>query len=673
MPRDLPIGNGSLLVAFDQTYQLRDLYWPHVGQEPHTLGHPFRVGVWAAGQFRWLDDPAWERELSYAHETLVTAVKLCHPGLALTLELADVVDFHEDLLVRRCTVADHSGQAREVRLFFHHEFHISGNEVGDTAYYEPERRAVIHYKGARWFLANGAVPPDGEASPTWTPGEDTIAGLVVGVQQWACGEKEWNGREGTWRDAEDGQLSGNPVAQGSVDSTVGFGLRLPAGGSRTLYYWLAVGSDFDAVTRTNRLVRERGPESFLSRTTAYWRLWLRTHLPDLEELPHPVCHHYQMSLLTVRTQVDNAGGILAANDSDVASAVRDSYSYVWPRDGALVAHALTLANHVDLPRSFFEFCARVITREGYLLHKYNPDEALASSWHPWYRDGTKELPIQEDETALVLWALWEHFERFGEVEFVKPLYRPLVTSAADFPAGFRDPESGLPRPCYDLWEERHGVHAFTVGAVWAGLEAGARFAEAFGEEADARRYREAAAEVKRGADERLWDPARGRFVRMVSRKAGGTWQADPTLDSALAGRWLYGMYAPDDPRIASTMSAIRERLWVRTDVGGVARYEGDDYHRIGPDRATVPGNPWFICTLWLAEWHAEIARTAEELKAAEELLTWACEHALPSGVLAEHVHPYTGAPLSVSPLTWSHAYLRACERLGRAVCQSIAT
>jgi hypothetical protein len=31
------------------------------------------------------------------------------------------------------------------------------------------------------------------------------------------------------------------------------------------------------------------------------------------------------------------------------------------------------------------------------------------------------------------------------------------------------------------------------------------------------------------------------------------------------------------------------------------------------------------------------------------------KHALPSGVLAEQVHPYTGQPVSVSPLTWSHA------------------
>ena len=113
-----------------------------------------------------------------------------------------------------------------------------------------------------------------KAGPAWTATGATLPGLLVGIHHWACGYKELPGREGTWRDAEDGELSGNPVAQGAVDSIAGFGLKLPAGGSQTLYYWLAVGGDFETVARTNRLVRERGPEHFLSRTAGYWQLWL---------------------------------------------------------------------------------------------------------------------------------------------------------------------------------------------------------------------------------------------------------------------------------------------------------------------------------------------------------------------------------------------------------------
>jgi len=36
-------------------------------------------------------------------------------------------------------------------------------------------------------------------------------------------------------------------------------------------------------------------------------------------------------------------------------------------------------------------------------------------------------------------------------------------------------------------------------------------------------------------------------------------------------------------------------------------------------------------------------------------LRWVASRSLPSGVLAEQIDPQTDAPLSVSPLTWSHA------------------
>jgi GH15 family glucan-1,4-alpha-glucosidase len=119
------------------------------------------------------------------------------------------------------------------------------------------------------------------------------------------------------------------------------------------------------------------------------------------------------------------------------------------------------------------------------------------------------------------------------------------------------------------------------------------------------------------------------------------------------------------------MQAIRSRLWVKTEVGGVARYENDYYHQVSQDIANVPGNPWFITTLWLAEWYASTAHDSKDLKPSLELLEWVARRALPSGVLAEQVNPDTNAPLSVSPLTWSHAayvaavqsYLEAAARV----------
>jgi len=130
------------------------------------------------------------------------------------------------------------------------------------------------------------------------------------------------------------------------------------------------------------------------------------------------------------------------------------------------------------------------------------------------------------------------------------------------------------------------------------------------------------------------------------------------------------MLPASDPRVVATMKAIEQRLTVRTPVGGIARYENDYYFQVTQDVASVPGNPWFISTLWLAEWYIATAATLDDLERPLALLRWCASKALPSGVLAEQVHPYTGEPLSVSPLTWSHAgFVSAVQRYARTAAR----
>lgn len=54
MPRDIPVGNRKLLVCFDQNYQIRDFYFPHVGQEDHVGGRVLYSGLWTEDRFSWL-------------------------------------------------------------------------------------------------------------------------------------------------------------------------------------------------------------------------------------------------------------------------------------------------------------------------------------------------------------------------------------------------------------------------------------------------------------------------------------------------------------------------------------------------------------------------------------------------------------------------------------------
>jgi GH15 family glucan-1,4-alpha-glucosidase len=637
VPRDLPLGNGHLLVALDLDGRIRDLYYPRVGHENHAQGQPFRWGFFVDGRFSWVAAGPWGLSRRYRPEALESDLRGESRELGIGFRVRDAVDFHQTVFLRHLVVRNLADRPREVRVFLHHDFRIKENDVGDTVLYDPANRTIVHYKQNRYFLVN------------------VLVGDSAGVPSWACGQRDAS-REGTWRDAEDGVLSLNPIAQGSVDSTIGVPLAIEAHGEASLYYWIFAARSWDgawdSARSVNKKIVERGPGLFMERTEAYWRAWVNKEQLNFGGLPPELVDLYKRSLLIVRTQIDEGGAIIAANDSDITQFARDTYSYMWPRDGALVAAAMTRAGYGESARRFFGLCGDLIDAEGYFAHKFTPEGNLASSWHPWTKDGEKQLPIQEDETALVVWALWEYYDRSREIEVFKPLYLKLVQRAADFLTRFRDVETGLPAPSWDLWEERRSVSAFAVGAVLGGLQAAVNFAEGLGDRQRERRWRAALDEIRAAADRHLWRPELGRFARAVLPKRGGEVEVDPVVDVALYGLWAFGGYAVDDPRIVATMQAVERELTVRTPIGGIARYQNDYYHRVTDQ---VPGNPWFLGMLWLAKYEIALAKDEAALQKAIPRLQWVRERALPSGVLAEQIDPLSGAPLSVSPLTWSHA------------------
>lgn len=653
MPRDIPVGNGDLLITFDRLYRVRDIHYPHVGRYNHTDGHVQRFGVWVDGRFAWIEEPGWERRLEYRRDTLVTQVTLRHAALGLEIVCNDAVDFHEPAYLRRAVVKDLLGRDRDVRLFSHWDLSIRGNAVGDTANYDPATSSVVVYKDDMYFLFNACDENK------------------CGIDNWAIGTKRVRGAEGTWRDAEDGQLGRNAISQGSVDATIGFNLQVPAGGSSYVTSWLACGNSYTEVKALNQRILEKGPDRMIERTAAYWSLWVTKEQIDLDGLPEPIRDLFTRSQLVLRTQVDNGGAVIAANDSDITQFGGDHYSYCWPRDGALVAYALIITGQSELSRSFFRFCAKALRGESYFLHKYTPAAELASSWHPWMIEGQRVLPIQEDETSLVVWALRRHFEAFRDVEFVKPLYTALVVKPADWILKYRD-QRGLPQPSWDLWEERRGVHTFTVATTIGALHAAAAFAADFGEHDRAALYREGAEKMTTAMRRFMWNEQEKRFARNVVPLPDGTYRMDMAADSANYALFAFAGLPVTDPMVAAEMEAMRQRVTVRTPIGGYARYYHDYYHQVERDNiGDVPGNPWVICTLWRAQYVIAKATNEAELSEAMDILNWCVARAEVSGVLAEQHHPHTGEAISVSPLTWSHAtyimvvmeYLRKQELL----------
>jgi GH15 family glucan-1,4-alpha-glucosidase len=635
MARHLVTGNGKMLVNLDQHCFIRDIYYPYVGQLNHVGGHYCRVGIWVDGRFSWLDEPEWVFKLDYVDQSLVTNVIAKHEQLGMELHMNDGIHQRETIFLKRIVMINLLPTTREVRLFFHQDLNIEGTEVGDTAAYYPHNKTIFHYKRQSYFMFNGFSD-------------------LGGIKQYSTGIKRFGHNEGTWRDAEDGILMGNTISQGSVDSAISFHTTLPPNGEKTIYYWMSVGKNLEEVLQLDQYVRENHPEKMLSRIVIYWRQWLKRSEQDFGDLSEDIIRMHKHSLLIVRTQIDQGGAILAANDTDILQYNRDHYSYMWPRDGALIADALSMAGYESVVAPFFHFCADTLSPEGYLYHKYNPDKTVGSSWHPYIEQGIERIPLQQDETALVLYALWKDFTRHQVIELPQALYNNLIRKAAHFLNQYIEYDLYLPKPSYDLWEERYGIWTYTTASVYGGLMAAAYFTDLFGDYEKSIEYEKTAQRIKQAMLTHLWDEDLGRFARGLMFK-DGNWVKDMTLESSLFAIYEFGVLPADDQRVRATMEAIKEGLSVNKEVGGLARYTNDYYFQQSQDIALVPGNPWIICTLWMANYEIELASSMEELESPKQILSWVLQQALPSGILPEQLNPFDGSPLSVAPLTWSHA------------------
>ncbi|MFM2357264.1 MAG: hypothetical protein RJA61_1, partial [Candidatus Parcubacteria bacterium] len=435
-------------------------------------------------------------------------------------------------------------------------------------------------------------------------------------------------------------------------SVIGFSFNLDSQTSQDVDYWICAGETLREVQALQSYCTLKTPNHLIETTGDFWKAWVNKKNFSFHGLDETIVSLFKKSLLIIRTHCDNRGGILASGDSDNFQYGRDTYGYIWPRDAALVAQTLDRAGYHETSKKFYRFCNEIITPDGYVLHKYQADKSLGSSWHPWIKDGKKQLAIQEDETALILCGLWEHYKQSLGLEFIEEIYNSLIKNAADFLVRFRNEKNGLPQPSYDLWEEKYGVSIFTVSSVIGALRAAANFAELLGKEEDTAVYTEAGEKLKNILITDLYNKEKGVFYKMAFvEKDRITY--DQTIDaSSFLGPFRFNVLRPEDEKIQQAYEKTKKVL--ATSPFGIARYENDQYFRSKTDKTSV-GNPWFITTLWFIQYDISRAKTSDDLASVSRDIAKLMKFAQPSGVLSEQVSPESGLQVSVSPLIWSHS------------------
>jgi GH15 family glucan-1,4-alpha-glucosidase len=628
------LGNGSLTVGLNENGLVHDFYYPYVGLDNLTTSRSahHKIGVWVDGVFSWVDDGSWEVSIDFESDALISSIQMHSEDLRITILAQDFVDNEFNAFCRQLTVINKAEHERDIRLFMHQVFQISRAGRADTALYEPDEHYILDYKGRCSLLVYG---------------QDHTGNSY---DQFAIGNYGIEGKEGTYRDAEDGELSGSAVEHGGVDSVIRFGSRLAANTSRIIDYWIIASDSQFAAEEIHQQLRAQGLSKRMEKTRQSWHDWLAHGQTKLDKIDKEYLDITKKSLLIIKAHIDKRGGVIASCDSSIYNYGRDYYSYVWPRDGAYALWPLIRMGYYDEAKKFFEFCRDILTRDGYLMHKYQPDRAIGSTWHPLLHQGRKELAIQEDETAIVIYMLAEFFHYSKDEDFVRNLYSTLIQPACNFMTRFIDEETGLPHASYDLWEEKFLTSTYTTAAVSQALQLASEFAEEFEYADDAVRWRQSAEKIAAGAQV-FFDPSRNALRKGFLQQPDGSLQFDNTLDvSSLYGAMMFDLYEDKSNITTDTVHAIENILLDKSPAKGCPRYEYDHYFE-----SDIPymGNPWFVTTLWLAQYYVR----DHQADKAKSYIDWVLQHTAQSGVLSEQINPETGSPVSVMPLVWSHAEL----------------
>ena len=634
MGRPVVLSNGQLFVGLDEQGLVHDFYYPYVGLENLTTARSsqHKIGIWVEDKFHWTDDGTWNISVDFDPQALISKINMRSDDLGVELAFEDFVDSEFNALIRRVHITNHSDHAREIRLFMHQVFEISRGGRSDTALYVPDTHYILDYKGRYSLLIAGK---DQAGTP---------------FDQYAVGNYGIENKAGTYKDAEDGVLSQNAVEHGGVDSVIRFVQHIEPGGIGTVDYWIIAASSQTDAEATHEYFMKHSIDNRFHQTRSYWQEWLAPSADKIAKLPDDTRNALTKSLLVIKAHCDDRGSVLASGDSSIYNYGRDYYCYCWPRDAAYAVWPLIRLGHFDEARQFFAFARDTMHPDGYLMHKYQPDRAIGSTWHPLVHGKHSELAIQEDETAAVIFMIREYLQASDDKPFVENLYHTFVEPGANFMSRFIDPETGLPHASYDLWEQVFLTTSYSTSVTIAGLDAAAALAEEFDHPAEALRWRKVAEGIRSNFG-KLCTKKGGYLSRGLLLEQDGSVTYNDSVDiSSMYGAFMYARLPLTDRRLKKTVKAVEDQLLATGPIGGVIRYPGDDYFLT---KAQYGGNPWIVCTLWLAQYYNAAQRDDE----ARGLLQWAMDRRGPSGVLSEQFDPENGTPLGVAPLVWSHAEL----------------
>lgn len=423
-------------------------------------------------------------------------------------------------------------------------------------------------------------------------------------------------------------------------------------------HWVIANFGSDAPQELPQSVTREDAQRALDRTLEYWKRWSKqcTYRGPYRDL-------VLRSALTLKLLTfEPTGAIVAAPTTSLPELIGGArnwdYRFAWLRDSALTIYALEGLGYTEEAGDFWHWLERLSLDRGapveimYRLDGSPVDGEQVLEHLEGYR-GSRPVRIgnaaseqrQLDVFGEVLDASLafvervraRHDESLGPAPGRKlwSVLRTLADAAADH---WQEPDQGM-------WEVRTGPRQFLYSKLlcWVAVDRAITLLTRYAGGGDTRRWQAASSAIKRAILEQGYNRQLGAFAQAFD---------SPVLDASVLNIPLVGMLPATDPRMKSTIGAIRERL---TSNGLVYRYLTED---------GIPGGEatFAMCSFWLVDNLA----LAGDLDAAHDLFERVVSYANDVGLLSEEIDPTSRELLGNFPQGFTHlALARSAARLQR--------
>lgn len=383
-------------------------------------------------------------------------------------------------------------------------------------------------------------------------------------------------------------------------------------------------------------------EQVLEQTVAFWREW-----SDRCSYRGPYREQVLRSALTLKLlSFAPSGAIIAAPTTSLPEEIGGErnwdYRYCWLRDAAFTVKSLVSLGYEAEASAFVNWllhATRLTEPRLHPLYKLYGEPRVTEVELEGFEGYRASRPVRIGNAAHEQ----RQFDVYGELvdgvhSFIAAQDRTVDRDEAGF---LRDLANHVAdhwaEPDDGIWEARSGKEQYTHSKVmaWDALTHAAILAGEGCIPGDSARWQAEAERLRTTVLEKGFNTEVGAFTQVL----GGS-----NLDAAVLTMPLVGFIDPGDPRMLSTIAAIRRAL---ESNGFVRRYQGFDDGLRGGEGA------FLVCNFWLA---AALAASGQPDDAHAVFRTTAGA-ANDLGLLPEEVDPGTGTALGNFPQGLSHVGL----------------